>query len=128
MIFSIIDNVGNKFDISRETTSRFTKFDRKYKRLSKHYTSSTGETITYGQRSSVETIDFTIECDQSGYDTLKFVLQDVYEYTIKYSFDDIVNLEETIGKKYFLSSDLTENKIYNADDGLYTISGTFEEV
>ena len=30
------------------------------------YTASS-ETITYGQRSHVETIDFTIECDALGY-------------------------------------------------------------
>lgn len=128
MIFSIDDNNGNTLQINRNTKTRFVKFDRKYKRLQKQYTSSMGETITYKQRSHVESISFTIECDAIGYAEFWNVIKDVYEYTIKYNFDDSVNLEEITGKKYFLSSEITENKIYNADGRLYNVSGTFEEV
>ncbi|MGN1411962.1 MAG: hypothetical protein ACI4WH_05565 [Oscillospiraceae bacterium] len=128
MIFTIFGTDGVAVDIHRDTVARFTKFDKKYKRLQKQYTSSTGETITYGQRLNVEVINFTIECNQDSYDLFMPIFQNSYEYTIKYSFDDTKIFEEITGKKYFLSSEITESKIYNADGGLYTISGTFEEV
>ncbi len=127
MIFIIDNNNGNAFQIDRTTEARFTKFDRKYKRLQKQYISSMGETITYGQRSHVESISFTIECDANGYTDFWNIIKSVYEYTIKYSFDD-VDLENITGGKYFLSSEITESKIYNADGRLWTVSGTFEEV
>lgn len=127
MIFSITDNNGNTLEISKNTKTRFIKFDRKFKRLSKQYTSSLGETITYGKRSHVETISFTIECDASGYADFWEVIKDVYEYTIKYNFDDI-NIDDETGKKYFLSSEITEKKIYNSEGRLWNVSGTFEEV
>lgn len=128
MIFSIDNNNGNTLEINRNTKTRFIKFDRKYKRLQKQYTSSMGETITYKQRSHVESISFTIECDTNGYADFWNIINDVYEYTIKYDFDDNENFEGITGKKYFLSSEITEKKIYNADNGLYNVSGTFEEV
>lgn len=128
MIFSIDNNNGNTLEINRNTKTRFIKFDRKYKRLQKQYTSSSGETITYGQRSHVETINFTIECDASGYAEFWDVINGIYEYTLKYTFDDSVNLDDITGKKYFLSSEITENKIYNADGRMWNVSGTFEEV
>lgn len=128
MIFSITDNNGNTLEINKNTKTRFIKFDRKFKRLQKQYTSSMGETITYGQRSYVETISFTIECDASGYADFWNIIKDVYEYTIKYDFNDSVNLDEETGKKYFLSSEITEKKIYNAEGRLWNVSGTFEEV
>lgn len=127
MIFIIDNNNGNAFQIDRTTEARFTKFDRKYKRLMKQYTSSTGETITYGQRSHVETIDFTIECSASDYANFWSVINGIYEYTIKYDFDDN-SVDEKSGNKYFLSAGLTEKLIYNANGRLWTVSGTFEEV
>lgn len=48
MTFSISDNNGNTLEINRNTTTRFIKFDRKFKRLQKQYTTASGETITYG--------------------------------------------------------------------------------
>lgn len=127
MIFLIDNNNGNTLEINRSTNSRFTKFDRKFKRLQKQYTTANGETITYGQRSHVKTIDFTIECDTLGYTDFCNVIKGSYEYTIKYNFDD-ANLDDEKGKKYFLSSNISENKIYNADGKMWNISGTFEEV
>ena len=127
MTFSISDNNGNTLEINRNTTTRFIKFDRKFKRLQKQYTTASGETITYGQRSHVETIDFTIECDALGYADFWNVLKGIFEYTIKYDFDD-ANLDDEKGKKCFLSSNISENKIYNADGRMWNISGTFEEV
>ena len=127
MIFLIDNNNGNTLEINRSTNSRFTKFDRKFKRLQKQYTTANGETITYGQRSHVKTIDFTIECDTLGYTDFWNVIKGSYEYTIKYNFDD-ANLDDEKGKKYFLSSNISENKIYNADGKMWNISGTFEEV
>lgn len=109
MTFSISDNNGNTLEINRNTTTRFIKFDRKFKRLQKQYTTASGETITYGQRSHVETIDFTIECDAFGYTDFCNVIKASYEYTIKYDFDD-ANLDDEKGKKYFLSSNISELK------------------
>jgi hypothetical protein len=128
MIFTLDDNNGNTLEINRGTAIRFTKFDRKYKRLAKQYTSLAGGTITYGERSHVETISLTIECDAVGYANFWNVIKGIYEYTIKYSFDDGVDLEDVTGAKYFLASEITEEKIYNADGRLWSISATFQEV
>lgn len=62
-----------------------------------------------------------------GYADFWNVLKGIFEYTIKYDFDD-ANLDDEKGKKYFLSSNISENKIYNADGRMWNISGTFEEV
>ena len=126
MTFSISDN-GNVLEINRNTKTRFIKFDRKFKRFQKQYTTANGETITYGQRSRVETIDFTIECNALGYTDFWNVINGSYEYTIKYDFDD-ANLDDEKGKQYFLSANISENKVYNADGEMWNISGTFEEV
>lgn len=82
-------------------------------------------TIIYGQRSSVKILDFTIEIELD-FDNLKYllnVLNTSYEYTILYTNNDII-----INTKFYLTSELDVKKIYNADCGLYTLSGTFEEV
>jgi hypothetical protein len=113
------------------------KFDRNYKKLQKQYTSAIGRTITYGQRPSVETIDFTIECSKDGYDAFMGIFQNSYEFNIRYSFDDTQTFEQLSSKEYFLSSEITVTKIYNGNgdesdgydkDGLFTISSTLEEV
>lgn len=128
MIFTLDDNNGNTLEINKNTVMRFTKFERTFKRLTKQYTSLTGETITYSERSQVESISLTIECDANGYADFWNVVKGIYEYTIKYSFDDDVNLEDITGAKYYLASEITEEKIYNANGRLWNISATFEEV
>jgi hypothetical protein len=140
MIFFIkssdaVDKIEYYAQIRRDTIARFVKFDRNYKKLQKQYTSAIGGTITYGQRPSVETVDFTIECNKDGYEVFMDIFQNSYEFTIRYSFDDTQTFEQLSSKEYFLSSKITVNKIYNgsaSDDydkeGLFTISSTLEEV
>jgi hypothetical protein len=128
MIFILEGSNGQTLEINRSTQTRFTRFDRKFKRLTKQYTSAAGATITYGKRSHVESISFTIECTADGYADFWNVVKGVYEYTIRYSFDDGVDPDSVAGKKYFLSSEVTEDRVYNADGRLWNVSGTFEEV
>lgn len=115
----------NAFIISNSTKSRFTQFDRSYKRLTKEYVSSTGEKIIYKKRNTIEVIKFTLECNTEDYIKFKKLIDENCIYQIIYDY-----FEEGKSKSsnYCLSSDLVEKKIYNADGGLWNISGTFEEV
>ena len=121
--FTITNDKGIFFNINSKSSTRFIKFDRKFKRLQKQYTTANGETITYGQRSSIKILDFTIELNFEALKLLLNVINTSYEYTILYIDSNII-----INTKFYLTSELDVKKIYNANDGLYTISGTFEEV
>lgn len=121
--FTITNDKGDFFNINPKSLARFITLTTKFKRLKKTYTTSTGTTIIYGQRSSVKILDFTIELDFDNLKCLLNVLNTSYEYTILYTNNDII-----INTKFYLTSELDVKKIYNADGGLYTLSGTFEEV
>lgn len=119
----LIERLGNI-----KSNGRFTTFERSFKRITKDYRNSVGETIIYGVRPKCEIIKFTIECTETNYRHILNILNNSYTYNISYNYyHNNVFSNKTIR----LSGDLSESKIYNGNDeieALYTVSGTFEEV
>ena len=121
--WELIERLGNV-----KSNGRFTTFERSFKRITKDYRNSKGETIVYGVRPKCEIIKFTIECTETNYRHIINILNNNYIYNISYNYYHSNKYSYIMVR---LSGDLSESKIYNGNDeieALYTVSGTFEEV
>lgn len=148
MIFEI-ENYTRNYCISKKTgkNARFTAFDVSSSRISKNYTTASGETIIYGVRKDIKSINFVIECDREEFTLIGDILNSSFTFIIRYNQhndelymknengqiitdfnDNPIFADYTEQKTVYISGDITEKCICNSSGGIYTISGKFMEV